>query len=223
MTEAETNADFTVRAVCDTGAMEWQESPAEGIWRKRLELSGPVEAGRVTSLVRFDAGARFPAHGHPDGEEILVLDGTFCDEHGSYPKGTFLLNPDGSHHEPYSEQGCLLFVKLRQYAGTGRDYVQVDTTCAPWQELGVAGMSRLMLHEEGASGETICLYRFQPGCEVPEHSHPGGEELFVLEGELEDQHGRYAAGCWARSPAGSRHWAKTPIGALVYAKLGHLR
>ena len=31
--------------------------------------------GAVTSLLRFDAGARFPLHDHPGGEEVFVVDG----------------------------------------------------------------------------------------------------------------------------------------------------
>jgi anti-sigma factor ChrR (cupin superfamily) len=222
MSVEQVNSDFSERATCDTGAMEWQPSPVAGVWRKRLELSGPVESGRVTSLVRFDPGAQFPAHDHPEGEEVLVLDGTFSDEFGSYPKGTFLLNPDGSHHTPYSEDGCLLFVKLRQFLGAGRSPVQVDTLSAPWRESGVAGLAQSILHENETSGEQISLYRMSPGCEVPEHTHPGGEELLVLEGGLEDQYGRYEQGCWGRNPVGSHHWAKSESGCLIYAKLGHL-
>lgn len=216
------NADFSRRVVCDTKAMDWQPSPVEGVWRKRLELSGAAEAGRVTSLVRFDAGARFPAHDHPEGEEILVLDGVFSDAEGDYPKGCFLLNPDGTHHAPYSEKGCLLFVKLRQYPGAKREQVRIDTESAPWRETGVPGGTQLMLYESEDHAEEISLYRMAPGCEVPEHAHPGGEELFVIEGGLEDQYGRYREGCWGRSPAGSHHWAKSQSGCLVYAKLGHL-
>ena len=214
------NAEFSERAVCDTDAMEWQQSPVEGVWRKRMELSGPAEAGRVTSLVRFDAGTRFPAHDHPDGEEILVLDGVFSDEFGDHPKGTFMLNPEGTRHAPHSEQGCLLFVKLRQYSGAAT--VRIDTLSAPWRDTGTPGSKQLMLFETDAPGETISLYRMAPGCEVADHPHPGGEEIFVLEGGLEDQYGRYEAGCWGRSPAGSHHWAKSESGCLVYAKLGHL-
>ena len=95
MTWEQINADFSRRVVCDTGEMEWRSSPVAGVWRKRLELSGPVEGGRVTSLVRFDAGAGFPAHGHPEGEEILVLEDIFSDETGDHPKGTYMLNPEG--------------------------------------------------------------------------------------------------------------------------------
>ena len=64
-------------------------------------------------MVRFDPGARFPRHAHPDGEEILVLDGVFSDETGDYPAGSHLLNPDGTSHAPWSGLGCTLFVKLR--------------------------------------------------------------------------------------------------------------
>ena len=222
MSADQVNSDFSERVMSDTGAMAWQPSPVAGVWRKRLELSGPAESGRVTSLVRFDPGAQFPAHGHPEGEEILVLDGTFSDEFGNYPKGTFLLNPDGSQHTPYSDDGCLLFVKLRQFPGTGREPVQVDTLIASWTGTGISGVSQLRLHQDKTSGEQISLYRVAPGCEVAEHTHPGGEELFILEGSLEDQYGHYEEGCWGRSPAGSHHWAKSETGCLFYGKLGHL-
>jgi anti-sigma factor ChrR (cupin superfamily) len=41
-----------------------------------------------------------------------VLEGTFADEHGVYPAGTYLRNPPGSRHHPYSPDGCVIFVKL---------------------------------------------------------------------------------------------------------------
>ena len=77
------NADFTKKAVLDTTAMTWRSSPSPTVWRKRLDLTGG-ESSRVTSVVRYDAGSSFPEHGHPEGEEILVLKGTFSDEHGDY-------------------------------------------------------------------------------------------------------------------------------------------
>ncbi len=186
MTVEQLNADFSERAICDTNSLEWQKSPVPGIWRKRLELSGAAESGRVTSLVRFDPGAEFPEHGHPEGEEILVLDGTFSDEHGDFPKGTFLLNPDGTRHTPYSKDSCLLLVKLRQYPSSERKHVCINTLAEPWQEGEYPGRSLLMLYDDDAYPQAICLFRLAPGCEVVEHPHPGGEELFVLEGALED-------------------------------------
>ncbi len=118
----EVNADLSKPVVVSTATMEWQSSPGAGIWRKRLELRGAAESGRVTSIVRYDAGSRFPPHEHPEGEEILVLEGIFADEHGAYPAGTYLLNPEGFRHAPRSDQGCVLFVKLRQYPGSDRGH-----------------------------------------------------------------------------------------------------
>ena len=134
------NADMSRRVVVDTASMDWQPSPSPTVWRKRLHLDGPAETGRVTSIVRYDAGSRFPEHAHPDGEEIFVLDGVFSDEHGDYPAGAYLLNPDGTTHAPFSRLGCTLFVKLRQYAGADRPQLRVDTTAGEW--LGRRGARR---------------------------------------------------------------------------------
>src|SRR3954465_12891407 len=102
--------------ILHTDELPWVQSPTPSVWRKRLEQSGldsveRGESGRVTSIVRYDAGSTFPLHPHPEGEEILVLEGVFSDEHGDYPAGTFLLHPEGFRHAPFSKQGCLLFVK----------------------------------------------------------------------------------------------------------------
>ena len=103
----------TERVAINTETMDWQASPSPGVWRKRLELIGEAESGRVTSVVRYAPGSAFSSHEHPQGEEILVLAGTFSDQSGSYPAGSYLLNPEGFAHAPFSQEGCTLFVKLR--------------------------------------------------------------------------------------------------------------
>lgn len=220
------NADFTRRAVMQTGAMDWQPSPSPTVWRKRLDLVGPAEQGRVTSVVRYDPGSRFPSHDHPTGEEILVLDGVFSDEHGHYAAGTYLLNPQGFRHAPFSEQGCRLFVKLCQYAGAGRKHVLRDTAAMPWSSGSVSGISHKELFDGATIGDgtTECarLVRFAPGTRTPDHDHPRGEEIFVVEGAVEDQFGRYETGTWVRYPARSRHSAYSAVGCVLYVKSGHL-
>ena len=123
MTANMINGDLTTRVAVDTTRMEWTTSPSGTVWRKRVHLVGPAVSGQVTSVVRFQPNSRFPAHDHPDGEEILVLDGVFSDEHGDWPAGTYLLNPERFRHAPFSKDGCKLFVKLRQYAGPGRRHL----------------------------------------------------------------------------------------------------
>ncbi|WPZ34386.1 cupin domain-containing protein [Thalassobaculum sp. OXR-137] len=215
------NSDLSVFARIDTNRVEWQVSPSPSVFRKRLDLAGDKEASRVTSVVRYEPGSRFHSHPHPDGEEILVLDGVFSDEHGDYPAGTFLLNPEGFEHAPRSKDGCILFVKLRQYPGARRQ-ITVDTTTGAWRPGLAAGIEVQDLYREDGHPEHIRLARFAPGAATPEHVHAGGEEVFVLEGSVEDEHGVHPAGTWVRYPAGSRHTATSPGGALLYVKSGHL-
>ncbi len=215
------NDDFTQRAVMHTRAMDWQASPSPTVWRKRLDLR-EGEYGRVTSVVRYDADSSFHAHGHPAGEEILVLDGVFSDEHGDYPAGSYLLNPKGFRHAPFSRDGCVLFVKLCQFAGEGRDHVAIDTGAAPWTPGPQPGVELLPLYSDLAWPETVALERLEPGTVLPREEAPGGKELFVLEGRLEDEDGIYETGAWLRLPPGAGHSPRSPEGCTFYVKRGHL-
>lgn len=201
--------------------MDWQPSPSPTVWRKRLELSGPAEAGRVTSIVRYDPNSRFGAHPHPDGEEIFVLEGVFSDQTGHYPAGSYLLNPEGFSHAPYSTDGCVLFVKLRQYAGS--DHVLLNTNEMDWQPLPTDGLAAKHLYAAPDGSELIRLVRFAPGACAPYHLHEGGEEIFVLEGSFSDDAGSYRAGTWLRQPPGSGHAPVSQDGCVLYVKSGHLR
>src|SRR5215470_15745597 len=127
------NGDLSVRVAIDTAAMDWSPSPSGSVWRKRVHLVGPSESGQVTSVVRYEPRSTFHVHDHPDGEEILVLDGVFSDEHGNWPAGTYLLNPEGFRHAPFSRGGCVLFVKLRQFPGRSREHLAITIDSVPWQ------------------------------------------------------------------------------------------
>jgi anti-sigma factor ChrR (cupin superfamily) len=218
----ELNSDFSKAVIVRTSAVAWQASPAAGVWRKRLELLGAPESGRVTSIVRYEPGSRFPPHEHPDGEEILVLDGIFGDEHGSYPAGTYLLNPQGFSHAPRTDQGCVLFVKLRQYPGSEREHRVVDSNTADWQQSETQGRALLPLYEDAVHRERMRLVRLAPGTRVAEHDHPGGEEVYILAGTLADAQGSYEQGTWLRFPDGSRHQPFSEQGCTLYVKTGHL-
>jgi anti-sigma factor ChrR (cupin superfamily) len=215
---AELNADFSKRVVVRTASMDWRPSPTPTVLRKRLDLVGPAEAGRVTSIVRYQPGSAFPPHDHPGGEEILVLEGAFCDEHGAYPAGTYLLNPEGFRHAPFSHEGCVLFVKLRQYSGA--DHVAIDTAAASLEPGSHPGWEVLALYRDGA--EEIRLSRLAANTRLPEHEHHGGEEILVLKGQLEDGLDSYEEGDWVRFPDGSRHRPFSRGGCRLYVKRGHL-
>ena len=143
------NADMMARAVVRSAEMDWQPSPSPRVWRKRLYLDGRAEDGIVTSIVRYDAGSAFTAHQLPGGEEIFVLDGVFSTEHGDYPAGTYLLNPEGTSHAPFSKEGCVLFVKLRQYGGQGRTQVEMSTDALEWQRRSDTGVWQKPRYRQG--------------------------------------------------------------------------
>ena len=177
--------------------------------------------GRATSLVRYAPNARFSPHPHGGGEEFLVLEGTFSDEHGDYPAGTYVRNPPGSTHSPFTREGCTIFVKVWQFSPGDIQRVHIDTTAAAWRPGLVPGLEVLPLHE--FDGVTSALVRWDANTQFASHTHPGGEEIFVLKGLFQDEHGEYPAGTWLRSPRWSQHTPYTATeGALIYVKVGHL-
>lgn len=213
------NADFDQRVVIDTLSSEWVDSPVPGVERIMLDRLGAEDA-RATSRVRFAPGSSFTPHQHPLGEEFLVLSGAFSDEYGHYPAGTYVRNPPGSGHTAFSDQGCELFVKVRQFAPDDTSRVVIDTKAAAFRQGLVPGLTVLPLHEFGT--EHAALVRWAPGTKFQPHTHWGGEEIFVLEGVFNDEHGDYPAGTWLRSPHMSIHKPYSDSGCLIYVKVGHL-
>ena len=222
--KASIHGDLAVRARADTARMAWTPSPSGSVWRKRVHRVGPPESGQVTSVVRYEPGATFPAHDHPDGEEILVLDGVFSDEHGDWPAGTFLLHPEGFRHAPFSKLGCTLFVKLRQYPGRERRHVALDANTLAWQASASRGISVKPLYAQPGFADVMRLERFAPGVDAGMVSYADGAELFVLEGAFSDESGEHARGTWLRFPVGAKHHPRaSSAGCTLYVKTGGLR
>ena len=139
------NFDFSQKVVIDTNAMEWVGSPCDGVRRKPLSREF-AESGQTTSVVSFAPGSSFNPHTHPLGEEIIVLDGVFSDENGDYAAGSYLRNPPGSRHQPFTREGCLLFVKLDQFDPADGRQTVIDTRSAAWLP-GQGGLEVMPLHE----------------------------------------------------------------------------
>ena len=213
------HADFSQRALIRPADSPWVASPMPGVERRMLDRIGE-EVARATSIVRYAAGSRFSAHHHPGGEEFLVLDGVFSDERGDYPAGTYVRNPIGSHHAPFSREGCTIFVKLMQFDAADDQPVVIDSTQAQWRPGLVPGLQVLPLHQHGT--EHVALVRWAPGTYFTAHRHWGGEEILVLEGTFQDEFGDYPAGSWLRSPHLSQHTPFSEAGCLIWVKTGHL-
>src|SRR6056297_4058729 len=104
-----------------------------GVWRRMLDRIGD-EVARVTSIVRFDPGSAFSPHTHDGGEEYLVLDGTFQNEDGDFPTGSYVRNPPTSSHTPAAMAGATILVKLHQFDPADRTQVQIDSGSAVWSD-----------------------------------------------------------------------------------------
>jgi anti-sigma factor ChrR (cupin superfamily) len=222
--ETSQNGDLSVRVDLDTTQLDWQPSPSGTVHRKRLHRVGPAEAGQVTSLVRYEPGASFHEHPHPEGEEILVLDGVFSDEHGDWKKGTYLLNPEGFSHAPFSREGCLLFVKLRQYPGRDRTHVALDTNALEWKSTEQPGRRAKTLYHDAAFHDEMRLEHWNTAEAVlSEFHYEEGAEILVLAGHFDDSVGHHGRGSWLRLPAGTRHRVRAADNALVYVKVRGFR
>jgi len=212
------NMNFEQRVVINTREHSWLASPAAGVWRKPLARE-EAERGHATSIVRYEAGASFSAHDHPLGEEILVLEGTFSDETGDYPQGSYFRNPEGFRHAPFSKDGCVLLVKLHQFQEDDDQRININTHEQAWHQ-GLGGLEVMPLHS--FKGESTALVHWPAGEKFQAHVHAGGEEIFVIKGEFIDEHGKYPAGTWIRSPHMSTHDPYVEVDTIILVKVGHL-
>jgi anti-sigma factor ChrR (cupin superfamily) len=211
------NDDFSARVVVQPGDYLWVKSPSGGVERMMLDRIGE-EVARATTIVRFAAGSHFDAHSHGGGEEFLVLDGVFSDETGDFPKGSYVRNPIGTRHTPFTEEGCTIFVKLHQFSSVDTTPVNIDLKSAEFH--GGPSVSVAKLHRAG--NEKVVAERWSPKTEVARRNYPGGAEIFVLEGGFSDDDGDYTEGSWLRLPPGFAHRPRSDQGCVLYIKTGHL-
>lgn len=213
------NMDFS-KAVCSLpDEQQWLKSPADGVSRMPLEREA-AESGHTTSFVKFYPGSFFPPHQHPFGEEIYVLDGTFSDENGDYPAGTYIRNPPGSHHKPFTRDGCILFVKLDQFQAGDTEHIVSRLEDRQWQP-GIGNLKVISLHTFNAESTALVWW---PENEIfQKHNHWGGEEIVVIKGTFIDEHGEYPQGSWIRSPHMSKHFPRVEEETLILVKVGHLK
>ncbi|QYJ07752.1 cupin domain-containing protein [Qipengyuania flava] len=206
------NADFDKPAQAHPAAMEWIASPMAGVERKMLDRVGE-ELARATSLVRYAPGSHFSEHTHSGGEEFLVLEGTFSDQTGDFPAGTYVRNPIGTRHTPHSDPGCVIFVKLHQFAGDDDDQkaVALDTSL-------VSGVQELHRHGD----ETVRHVALDDGEALVFDGSEGGAEVLLLDGAAQSAGERFGKWGWLRIPAGQGADVTALGHARFYLKTGHL-
>ena len=214
------NANFGQRVLLHADEIPWAPSPMKGVSRRPLERIGE-EVARATTIVRYEPRSSFSEHTHDGGEEFIVLEGVFSDEHGDFPAGSYVRNPPTTHHSPRSEPGATIFVKLWQFRPDDRTEVRltmddVASRADPSRE----GVEVATLFADGE--ERVVLERWAANASA-RYEVPGGAELLLLEGsgsEAGDPLRRYS---WVRvPPSGTVDFAAGPDGAKVWVKTVHL-
>lgn len=214
-------ADFTQRIVVHSDSIEWVSSPIAGIDRRPLDRVGD-EVARATTIVRYAPGSEFSPHIHTGGEEFIVLEGVFQDEHGDFPPGSYIRNPPQSRHKPGSEKGCVIFVKLWQFQPDDRAHVRLQTHLMDSTE-HPDGKDVAVTPLYKDAFEEVSLLHFNPYAELTIKAQ-GGAELLVLAGSIDEQSDTLIKHSWLRSPPGTEIKAKAGgQGAKVWLKTGHLR
>ncbi len=215
----ELNADFTQRAVVHAATLPWQASPIPGVERRMLDRIGD-EVARATTIVRYAPNSQFSPHTHGGGEEFLVLDGVFQDEHGDYPVGTYVRNPPTSRHTPGSKSGCVILVKLWQFDPGDRTQITIDTnqktfTANPDRP----GVQQLELFRDDR--EIVAIESWEAHT-IVNSIVPTGLEIFVTRGSFREGNEQFQPHSWLRLPPNSRLRAQAgPDGCQVWLKHGH--
>jgi len=213
------NADRGQLAVVEGAKLPWLPSPTPGVERRLLERIGG-EVALATSIVRYAPGSSFPEHRHDLGEEFLVLEGTFSDESGDFPAGSYVLNPPGSKHSPFSSDGCVIFVKLRQMGPDESESVRIHGEGQCWRVAGQPGIRGLPLYAN--SRTQVEFLRLEAGVQIPQREVTRGEELLVLEGNLRIAGQHFGPWSWRRSAESRQPAILAATPSLLWVKRGHL-
>ena len=212
------NADFEARAVVHSSLIPWTPSPIPGVERRMLDRIGD-EVARATTVVRYAPRSQFSRHTHGGGEEFLVLEGVFQDEHGDYPAGTYIRNPPQTSHTPGTQEGAIILVKLWQFDEDDRTPVCIDSTASPQT---LEGPNRIVTPLFQDAVESVRLETWAPESQIVARGH-GGLEIFVLEGGFREGGDHFIRHSWLRLPTGQDLSAVAgPKGAKVWIKSGHL-
>lgn len=213
----ELNANFKERVVVHSDQLDWVASPMPGVDRRMLDRIGG-EVARATTIVRYAPNSQFSAHTHTGGEEFIVLDGVFQDEHGDFPEGTYVRNPPTTSHTPGSDPGCTIFVKLWQFDMDDRKQFRKNMA----DELGaqVNGVARTELHRDDR--EVVTYSHLDAGA-VLNNTDAGGIEMLVISGSVTEGGETLGKGAWLRLPEGQPLDAIAgDDGAKLWIKSGHL-
>jgi len=201
--------DFNQEELVDTNTMEWSKGPFTGTQIKILDrIVGSDHAPCVTALCKFDAGCVTPEYMNENGDDMLVLDGTYSDDTGDYPAGMYIRDQRTSAHISRSREGCVIFAKWNWIAKTDMNSKMIKKNImdasAEWTT-AADGHKFQTLYKSEHTGETVVIHLLEPNTSSKWHEPKAGVEAFCLDGscsiidsETDMELCKIKAGVWHR-------------------------
>jgi anti-sigma factor ChrR (cupin superfamily) len=217
VSSSELNLNFTQKVVIETPIKKGIEFPTEGF--KMILLEGSRETEHITSIISYNSGSINQNFNQTQGEEIFVLSGNYINEFGEHPAGTYLRIPPGSSYQAFNQTGCTLFIKINQFNGGDNQKTIINTNEQKWLQ-GHGNLQVMPLHHFRTEG--TALVKWPTNEKFVRHSHYGGEEILVLSGKFQDEHGSYPKLTWIRSNHLSVHRPWVEEETVILVKTGHL-
>lgn len=203
------NSDYEQKALIDTNTIQWQETQVKNVFKKILAIKDKEE----TSLIKLNEGSVLNQEQKINSVEIFVLEGTYINEYGEYPQGTYLRLPEENEALVKSDKACVIFRKTNFF--TDKQKIIIDTNTTLWLQ-GQGNLEVMPLYEQTA------LVKWPKGERFIPHKHWGGEEIIVLKGVFMDEYGEYPKGSWIRSPHLSEHFPYVNEETIIFVKTGHM-
>lgn len=199
------NDDLLELVTIDSARLPWNSASVPGLSEKLFERIGEGPGARETALLRMEPRTTVPGGTAECRIDMLVLEGSAESRGKPLQAGMFVRVPKGQAIDLHSAEGATLLIKKRGGAAEG-DAMALDTKDrANWAAWGGRGSEKAQLYDAGTLPEASWVGYMLPDLTIPEHDHAGGEEIFLLEGELRDEGGLYGPGVWIRFPIGARH------------------
>jgi anti-sigma factor ChrR (cupin superfamily) len=200
----------------ETAVMPWDSTDVPGVERKRLASSEP--RAYEVDILRLAPGASLPCR-DGWGQEVVVLEGRLLLPEGELGAGGYSRRPAVHVGQGSAPTGCVLFVRASAFDDRDGELVHCPADDTAWVP-GHGNLRVRSLHAFGTEGTAFVHWpageRFVP------HQHWGGEEIFVLSGTFEDEHGRYPTGTWILSPHLSGHHPLVREETVIFVKTGHV-
>lgn len=200
------NSDLTKFTVVCADDVAWETTEIEGIHCKTLERVLDTGLARETCLYKLDPGATFPSETLDERIEVFVIYGKFSDGTTEVGKYNYLRIPPGSKVQFRSETGCVIFFRRREERGSGGTRFSIDIgDSSNFEAWGERGSEKVPLEDPTEPSVGAWVGRMIPDLHIPNHDHANGEEIFILEGVIEDEYCAAGPRTWLRFPIGFRH------------------